>query len=216
MKYGEIVKATFIERPNRFEAYVEIDGCRELVHVKNTGRCTGSLAPGYEVILEKSSNPNRKTAYDLIAAYKPDFGIINIDSQAPNKVAHEWLLTQDFDFVKPEFTYGKSRIDFYMEKNDEKYLMEVKGCTLEKDGIGYFPDAPTTRGVKHLRELQGAIDEGYHAVIAFVIGMNGIDKVLPNGEIQPEFETAFNQALAKGVEVIFIKCRVTESEFSFI
>ena len=213
MKYNNTLRAKFIERPNRFEAFVEIEGVRELVHVKNTGRCTGVLLPGVDVVLEQSDNPNRKTKYDLIAAYKPDFGIINLDSQAPNKVAREWLERQDYDLIKPEYTYGKSRIDFYMEKNGEKYLCEVKGCTLEIGGIGYFPDAPTDRGVKHLQELSGAVADGYHTMIAFVIGMNGITEVRPNADIHPEFAEAFYEAVEKGVEVIFIPCIINEDTF---
>jgi len=213
MKYNKIVQATFLSRPNRFEAYVDIDGKKELVHVKNTGRCREILLPGAKVILEDVNKPERKTRYDLIAAYKIDFGIINIDSQAPNKVAKEWLLRQDYDFVKPEYVYGNSRIDFYMERGNDKFLMEVKGCTLENNGVGYFPDAPTDRGVKHLRELTGSIEKGYKPIIAFVVGMNGISKVLPNGEIHPEFEEAFKEAEAAGVKVIVIECRVEEDLF---
>jgi len=213
MQYKNTHTAKFISRPNRFEAFVEINGKTELVHVKNTGRCTGVLLPGVTVVLEKSDNPKRKTQYDLIAAYKPDFGIINLDSQAPNKVARQWLERQDFDLIKAEYRYGKSRIDFYMEKGDRKYLCEVKGCTLERDGIGYFPDAPTERGVKHLEELSGAIDEGYICMIAFVIGMNGITEVRPNAEIHPEFAIAFETAVRRGVEVICIPCHITENSF---
>ena len=216
MKYNNTIKAKFIERPNRFEAYAEIDGKRELVHVKNTGRCTGVLLPGVDVVLEKADNPNRKTKYDLIAAYKPGFGIINLDSQAPNKVAREWLNNQGYDLIKPEYTYGKSRIDFYMEKDGERYLCEVKGCTLEIDGIGYFPDAPTDRGVKHLKELTAAVADGYHTMIAFVIGMNGITEVRPNADIHPEFATAFDEATANGIEVIFIQCNIKEDTFEAI
>lgn len=216
MKYSNVVKAKFIERINRFEAYVELDDKRELVHVKNTGRCTGVLLPGVSVVLERSSNPNRKTRYDLIAAYKAGFGIINLDSQAPNKVAKEWLDNQGYDLVRPEYTYGKSRIDFYMEKDGKKYLCEVKGCTLEKDGIGYFPDAPTDRGVKHLQELSSAVAEGYHTMIAFVIGMNGIEEVRPNADIHPEFAEAFEEARAVGVEIVFVPCIIGEDTFEAI
>ena len=153
MKYSNVVEARFINRPNRFIAHVELDGQIETVHVKNTGRCKELLLPGAKVILERSDNLTRKTRYDLIAVYKEPIGLINMDSQAPNKVVKEWLEGQDFDYVKPEYTYGKSRIDFYMEKQGKRYLMEVKGCTLEKEGIGYYPDAPTERGIKHLHEL---------------------------------------------------------------
>ncbi len=208
MKYNNYTEAVFIDRPNRFIANVEINGKSERVHVKNTGRCKEILIPGVNVILEKSDNPNRKTRYDLIAAYKDNFGLINIDSQAPNKVAKEWLDRQDYEYIKPEYTYGRSRIDFYMEKNGEKYLMEVKGCTLEIEGTGYFPDAPTERGVKHLRELAAAVSNGYHCIIAFVIQMEGISEVKPYMITDPEFGKALQEAKDKGVEEVFIKCKV--------
>jgi sugar fermentation stimulation protein A len=161
-----------------------------------------------EVILEVSDNPNRKTKYDLIAVYKEGLGLVNMDSQAPNKVVAEWLSTQGYDYVKSEYTYGKSRFDFYMEKGNEKYLMEVKGCTLEIDGVGYFPDAPTERGVKHLRELTEASKKGYHCAIAFVIQMEGIKEVLPNEETHPEFKRAYEEAKAAGVQVYYLCCKV--------
>jgi sugar fermentation stimulation protein len=208
MKYNNYIEAIFLERPNRFIAYVDIDGDIERVHVKNTGRCKELLIPGVNIILEKSDNPNRKTRYDLIAVYKKNFGLINIDSQAPNKVAKEWLEKQDYEYIKPEYTFGKSRIDFYMEKNGEKYLMEVKGCTLEIDGMGYFPDAPTERGVKHLKELAAASGKGYHCIIAFVIQMEGISEVKPYTITDPEFGKALQEAKESGVEEVFIKCKV--------
>ena len=159
MRYPDITEGKFIDRPNRFVAHVEINGHPETVHVKNTGRCRELLLPGSRVILNHSDNPNRKTAYDLVAVYKESLGLVNIDSQAPNQVMKEWLSAQGFDVIHPEYTYGNSRMDFYMERmkaaqnTSERYLLEVKGCTLEKEGIGYFPDAPTLRGVKHLHEL---------------------------------------------------------------
>ena len=164
MKYSKVVKGIFENRPNRFIAHVWIDGVLETVHVKNTGRCKELLLPGATVILEDCNNPNRKTRYDLIAVYKEGLGLINMDSQAPNKVVAEWLATQDYDYVKPEYKYGNSRVDFYMEKNGEKYLMEVKGCTLEIAGMGYFPDAPTERGIKHLRELIKATQDSLEII----------------------------------------------------
>lgn len=211
MKYNHIITATFQDRPNRFIAHVWVDGVLETVHVKNTGRCKELLLPGAKVILEVSDNPNRKTKYDLIAVYKEGLGLVNIDSQAPNKVTAEWLATQDYTYVKSEYTYGKSRVDFYMEKGDEKYLMEVKGCTLEIDGVGYFPDAPTERGVKHLRELAGAVQQGYHCAIAFVIQMEGVTEVRPYGIRHKEFEKAFEEAKEAGVEVFFLCCKVEEN-----
>ena len=160
MKYREIADGIFVDRPNRFIAHVEVNGAVETVHVKNTGRCKELLLPGTAVRLEVSDNPKRKTKYDLVAVHKQGLGWVNMDSQAPNKVVGEWLAKQGYDYIKPEFTYGKSRIDFYMEKGEQKYLLEVKGCTLEVDGIGYFPDAPTERGVKHLHELAQAQQAG--------------------------------------------------------
>lgn len=216
MKYSDTIYAVFASRPNRFEAYVDIEGECELVHVKNTGRCREILIPGVVVILQKSNNPSRKTKYDLIAAYKPDFGIINIDSQAPNRVAGEWLAGKGFDYIKPEYTYGDSRIDFYMERGGEKYLMEVKGCTLEKKGIGYFPDAPTERGVKHIHELIKAGKEGYNTALCFVIGMNGIQEVRANVETHPEFAEAMKEAADNGVKIIFLECLITKDEFKAI
>ena len=208
MKYQEVIKGKFIDRPNRFIAHVEVDGKAETVHVKNTGRCRELLLPGVEVMLEKASNPERKTKYDLIMVKKNTIGWINIDSQAPNKVAAEWLAKQDYDCIKPEYTYGRSRIDFYMEKNGEKFLMEVKGCTLEIDGMGYFPDAPTERGTKHLRELAGAVKKGYHCIICFVIQMEGITEVRPNEGTDPEFAKALSEAAGDGVEILCLPCRV--------
>ena len=238
MKYNYVVCATFLSRPNRFIAQVRLaDGREETVHVKNTGRCKELLIPGCNVYLEKSENPNRKTLYDLIAVEKRydeifDWGIFplafrnrmkkkkkktllfNIDSQAPNKVVLEWLKKQDYSVIKPEFTFGKSRFDFYLEKIDsvtgktEKILMEVKGCTLEIEGVGYFPDAPTERGVKHLNELSDAIGEGYKSVLAFVIQMEGVTEVFPNAKTHPEFADALENAKASGVEVWFLPCKV--------
>ncbi len=208
MKYDNITKASFIKRPNRFIAEVEIDGQKEIVHVKNTGRCKELLLPGGDVWLTAPGNPDRKTKYDLVAVKKNNGILFNIDSQAPNKVAREWLEKQGYDKIIPEYTYGDSRNDFYMEKGKEKYLMEVKGCTLEVDGIGYFPDAPTERGVKHLRELTAAVKKGYKTMIAFVIQMDGVSEVRPNVATHPEFGTAFEEAKAAGVEVVFLKCHV--------
>ena len=210
MRYNAILEAKFISRPNRFIAKVMLDGEEIAVHVKNTGRCRELLIPGCRVFLEKASNPERKTPFDLVSVEK-DGRLINIDSQAPNAVVREWLLSKnEYSFVKPEYKYGDSRIDFYMEKGDEKYLMEVKGCTLFIDGVGYFPDAPTERGAKHLRELAGAISEGYQAAVAFVIQGEGITEVRPNMATDPEFAAAFEEARAAGVKVIFYLCRVTE------
>ena len=216
MKYLKTLQAKFIDRPNRFIAHVDLNGIVETVHVKNTGRCKQLLIKGVTVILEESDNESRKTKYDLIAVYKENFGLINIDSQAPNKVAKEWLESKDYTYIKPEYTYGNSRIDFYMEKDDRKYLMEVKGCTLERDGIGYFPDAPTERGVKHIYELIKAKEDGYEVSLAFVIQMEGVNEVLPNIETHPEFGVAIDDAKKAGVNIVFIKCRVYENRLEYI
>lgn len=208
MKYPNITKAKFISRPNRFIAEAEIDGHREIVHVKNTGRCKELLIPSCEVWLTAPDSPNRKTKYDLIAVRKNTGTIFNIDSQAPNKVMKEWLDTQRFERIVPEFTYGDSRIDFYMERGGEKYLLEVKGCTLETDGVGYFPDAPTERGVKHIRELIKAKSEGYNAAIGFVIQMDGVREVRANIATHPEFGKTLDEAKSAGVKVLFFHCHV--------
>lgn len=210
MQYQNIRRGVFLDRPNRFVAHVEIGGLRETVHVKNTGRCRELLIPGREVILSHSDSPSRKTAYDLIAVEKPGLGLVNIDSQAPNHVMKEWLLGLDFDLVRPEFSYGSSRIDFYMERRGRRYLTEVKGCTLEIGGVGYFPDAPTERGLKHLHELARAQQEGFLASVAFVIPMGGVTKVLPNMETHPAFGIALSEAEAAGVQVLYLPCRVGE------
>ena len=208
MRYREIIEGRFIDRPNRFIAHVLINGVEETVHVKNTGRCRELLLPNAEVRLAVSDNPNRKTKCDLVAVYKEKLGWVNIDSQAPNKVVQEWLETQDYSLVKPEYVYGDSRIDFYMVKDQQEYLMEVKGCTLEIDGIGYFPDAPTERGVKHLKELTQARTLGYECIIAFVIQMEGVSEVRPYISMQPEFGEALEEAKAAGVKVLFLQCEV--------
>ena len=225
MKYNNITQATFIKRPNRFIAEVDINGRREIVHVKNTGRCRELLIPGCEVWLTEPGTPGRKTRYDLVAVRKDNGILFNIDSQAPNKVVKEWLAGQGYSKVVPEYTYGKSRIDFYMEKalgnlhegsEPERFLMEVKGCTLEVDGIGYFPDAPTERGVKHIWELIGARQAGYQAILAFVIQMDGVSEVRPNIATHPEFGVAMDEAREAGVEILFLTCHVEPDEIVII
>lgn len=208
MNYDNITRAVFEKRPNRFIAEVDIDGHKETVHVKNTGRCKELLIPGCEVWLTAPGTPDRKTKYDLVAVRKGNGILFNIDSRAPNKVVKEWLAKQDYDLVIPEYRYGDSRIDFYMERGDEKFLMEVKGCTLEIDGVGYFPDAPTERGVKHIRELIKAKKAGYHAILTFVIQMDGVDEVRANVDTHAEFGEALNDARKAGVEVLFLTCHV--------
>ena len=220
MKYENVTPAIFIDRPNRFIANVSVNGIAETVHVKNTGRCKELLLPGAEVYLTEPCSKGRKTRYDLIAVRKDNGLLINIDSQAPNKVVYEWLSTHGFTKVIPEYTYGNSKIDFCMERSfgitTEKYLMEVKGCTLERDGIGYFPDAPTQRGTKHLRELIKAVQEGYSAYCAFVIQMDGITEVRPNTDTDPEFAAAFEEAKRSGVHILFLPCHVESDSLRII
>ncbi len=209
MKYPDVVEGVFISRPNRFIARVEIGGSEETVHVKNTGRCRELLIPGARVFLNRAGeNANRKTAYDLIAVEKNNGRLINIDSQIPNVVMKEWLSSQNCSVIIPEYTYGRSRLDFYFETGGSRYLMEVKGCTLEVDGYGYFPDAPTTRGVKHLNELISAAGAGYKTVLAFVIQMDGVETVFPNRATDPDFADAMLAAVAAGVEIRFMHCHV--------
>jgi sugar fermentation stimulation protein A len=221
MRYDNITRGIFIDRPNRFIAHVEVGGNRETVHVKNTGRCKELLIPGCEVWLTAPGTPGRKTKYDLVAVRKSTGVLFNIDSQAPNKTVKEWLLKQDYDLIHPEYTYGDSRIDFYMERTlpdgeMKRYLMEVKGCTLEFDGIGYFPDAPTERGVKHIRELIKAKAAGYEAILAFVIQMDGVSEVRPNTDTHPEFGKAIEEAKKAGVEIIFLPCHVEPNNMEII
>ena len=208
--YENTVPAIFVQRNNRFTAEVMVGNEQKTVHIKNTGRLEELLVPKAKVTLQKSEDPERKTEYDLISVYRPMFKWINVDSLAPNKLMQQQL-EQYYDLVKPEYTHGDSRFDFYMERDGEKYLTEVKGCTLaydQKSGIGYFPDAPTERGVKHLNELAKAAKEGYHCSIEFVIQMNGIHLVFPNNKTQPEFGRALVAAAKAGVEVGYYGCHV--------
>ncbi len=213
MKYSQIVKGHFLERPNRFIARVEVGGVTETVHVKNTGRCRELLQKGACVYLEKSDNPNRSTACDLVAVEKGG-RMINMDSQAPNKAVEEWLREGDSFlkavYVQPEFTYGNSRFDFYIEADDEKIFMEVKGVTLEEDGVARFPDAPSQRALKHVEELITARQEGYRACMMFVIQMEGVRYFTPNKDTQPEFADALCRAKEAGVELYAYDCLVTQ------
>lgn len=284
MNYENITRAVFLRRPNRFIAEVEIEGHKEIVHVKNTGRCKELLVPGCEVYLTAPGTKGRKTKFDLVAVRKANGILFNIDSQAPNKVVKEWLAGQGFDKVIPEYTFGNSRLDFYMERQfaakeskvqfavkesetlyaakeskvqfaakesetlfaakeskaqfavmesrvqlaaekseqqsaaeePERYLMEVKGCTLEIDGIGYFPDAPTERGVKHIGELIRAKREGYQAILAFVIQMDGVKEVRPNTDTHPEFGAALQKAKDAGVNILFLPCHVRPDSLQIV
>lgn len=220
MKYKNIIKGKFIERPNRFIAYVDVEGeCNnpQTVHVKNTGRCRELLIPGATVYLEKSDNPNRKTKYDLVKVVKGQ-RLINMDSQAPNKVVGEWLrdnrLYKNTTLVQAEKKYGDSRFDFYVEGDGKKAWVEVKGVTLEKEGVALFPDAPSERAVKHVEHLIKAKKEGYDAYIILVIQMTGIKYFTPNRVTHPQFAEALIQAEKNGVKVLAYDCDVTVDSVS--
>ncbi len=211
MKYKNIIKGKFISRPNRFFAQVEIDGRAEICHVKNTGRCKELLIPGVTVYLEQSDNPTRSTKYDLIAVEKGTT-LINMDSQAPNKVIYEWIKAGNYfkniTVFKPEAVYGDSRFDLYLEADGERIFAEVKGVTLENDGVAMFPDAPTERGVKHITELVKATQNGYKAYIFFVIQIDECRYFTPNIATHPQFATALKNAAEQGVNVIALNCHV--------
>ena len=214
MRYDNITEGEFTDRPNRFIAHVKIGNESHTVHVKNTGRCRELLIPGSTVYLTAPGTPGRKTIYDLVAVLKNDELLINMDSQAPNAVVREWLDSLGFDRIIPEYVYGNSRIDFYAEDMTGRYLIEVKGCTLEKDGTGYFPDAPTERGVKHLKELTAATEKGYQAVLVFVIQMDGVSEVRANAEIHQDFADALAEAVKRGVRVVNLECHVEPDSLS--
>lgn len=204
-------KGRFLRRPNRFIAYVEIDGREELCHVKNTGRCRELLSPGAEVYCAVSENPKRKTKFDLITVRKGDY-LINMDSQAPNAAAGEWLRYGGLGWaerIKPEQKFGQSRFDFYLERQGRPMYLEVKGVTLEEDGVCRFPDAPTERGARHLRELVAAKRQGFDAAVLFVIQMSPVRYLTPNDETDPDFGAALREAKAAGVEILAVDCAVT-------
>ncbi len=214
MKYDRIVKATFLDRPNRFLAHVKLEGRIETVHVKNTGRCRELLIPGTKVILEKSGNPARKTKYDLICVNKQGRWI-NMDSQAPNTAAGEWLqkgmLFPEEAQIYSERKYGNSRFDLYVESPARKAFIEVKGVTLEEENVARFPDAPTERGVKHVEELIHCMGEGYEAYLLFVIQMKGIQKFQPNWNTHARFGETLRKARDAGVRILAYDCLVTEN-----
>ena len=212
MHYPNVSPAVFLARPNRFVAEVLLDSVPTTVHVKNTGRCRELLVPGAAVWLTKSGNPNRKTAYDLIAVQKGD-RLINLDAQAPNQVFFEWAsaghFLPDLTLLKPEQKHGDSRFDFYWETAARRGFVEVKGVTLEQDGRCRFPDAPTERGTRHLHELIRAVEEGYRATAFFVIQMENALDFAPNDDTDPAFGQALRQAARAGVEIAAYSCRVT-------
>ncbi len=211
MKYENIYEGKFVDRPNRFIARVEVDGREETVHVKNTGRCRELLRPGAAVYIQDSGNFNRKTRWDLIAVRKGG-RLVNMDSQVPNKAVKEWLedghMIEDITAIRPEYTYGSSRIDLYVEAGGKKVLIEVKGVTLEEDGVARFPDAPSERAMKHVQELKKAVENGYEAYVFFVIQMEGVRCFTPNRDTHPEFAGALYEAAKEGVHVIAYDCAV--------
>ena len=225
MKYRKIKEGIFVSRPNRFVSCVEIEGVTEICHVKNTGRCRALLIPGAKVFVEESENPNRKTKYDLVQVYKGD-KLVNIDSQMPNYLVREWLESKtsaehhcqpetyfpNIKKIQSEKTYGDSRFDLYLEYDEKKAWIEIKGVTLEEDGICRFPDAPTQRGVKHIRELEKSLQDGYEAWIVFVIQMNGMRYFQPNWKTHEEFGDALVHAKQSGVHILALECNVSEGE----
>ena len=218
MKYENIKKGKLIERENRFIALVDIDGEVERVHVPNTGRCKEIFVPGATVILNEPTGTKRKTRYSLVSAYKGGL-LINIDSQAPNKIVKEALenkkIFKDIILIHPEYTYGNSRFDFYFERGKEKAFMEVKGVTLEQNSLCMFPDAPTLRGVKHIEELIKAKGEGYGAYIMFLVQMEGMKAFVPNVKLHKDFGDALKDAMAAGVNVLVYDTIVREGEVLF-
>lgn len=217
MQYLNIIPGRFLKRPNRFIAHVETEEGIQTVHVKNTGRCKELLIPGTEVYLERGTNPNRKTQYDLVAVKKGS-RVVNIDSQAPNRVFEEWVLSGGFlsgiSALRREYVYGDSRLDFCLQTERGPHLVEVKGVTLEEDGTVRFPDAPTERGVKHIRELQRAVQRGIAASIVFVIQMEDVSCLQPNDATHPAFGAALREAAAHGVGVYAVECAVTPDSLS--
>ena len=213
MKYDNIIQGRFLERANRFIAYVEIDGRTQICHVKNTGRCRELLIPNESIVYVQDHGDctGRKTRYSLIAVKKNEY-LINMDSQPPNRVVYEWIsrgaFRDDVTDVKMEYKYGNSRIDVFFKRGDKSCLMEVKGVTLEDNGVARFPDAPTERGVKHVYELISAVGEGYEAYIMFVVQMKGVKYFEPNDDTHKEFGEALRQAKKAGVKIIAADCMV--------
>ena len=213
MTYPNIHPGIFIKRPNRFIAHVEVDGAEEICHVKNTGRCRELLVPGAKVWLVESDNPERKTRFDLVAVEKVRADgtlLINMNSQAPNHIFREWAEAGNFrpglKILRGETTYGNSRFDFYWEDSEKRGFVEIKGVTLEHDGVVRFPDAPTERGVKHLEELTSAKAAGYEAAVCFIVQMEGMKHLEPNDATHPAFGDALRKCAASGVEVLALEC----------
>ena len=213
MRYGEILPAVFLSRPNRFIAHVLVEGEEVVCHVKNTGRCRELLRPEARVWLEKGTNPKRKTAYDLVTV---EMGrrLVNMDAQAPNKIFGEWALRLEAGIrsVRPEVAFGDSRLDFLLETEQGRHYVEVKGVTLEEGGHVFFPDAPTERGVRHLHTLMRAVEQGHRATVFFVVQMADVLDFSPNDSTDPAFGQALRQAAAAGVQVLAFTCQVTPEE----
>lgn len=214
MVYNNIIKAKFINRPNRFIANIELEGKNEICHVKNTGRCKELLTDNATIFVQEINNSKRKTKYDLISVYKGD-RLINMDSQVPNKVFHELVkdskIFENITRIRPEYKYGNSRFDFYIETLEKKIFVEVKGVTLEENGIAMFPDAPTLRGLKHINELINSVDDGFEAYVVFIIQMKDIKYFTPNNKTHMEFGKALVLAKSKGVNILALDCEVTEN-----
>ena len=217
MQYSKVVPAVFLSRPNRFVAHVLLPGEETVCHVKNTGRCRELLRPGVRVYLEEAKNPARKTKYDLIAVEKGT-QLINMDSQAPNRVFFEFLRAGGFlpgiTCIRPEYPYGGSRIDFYAEQGEKRHLIEVKGVTLVEDGVARFPDAPTLRGARHMDELARAAQEGIYSWVCFIIQMQNVHRFEPNLPADPKFCAALRRAANAGVQIRAYTCSVTPQEIS--
>lgn len=216
MKYEKTITGRFISRPNRFIAYVEIGGKVECCHVKNTGRCRELLTAGAKTVLSIADDPKRKTKFDLVAVYKNDL-LINMDSQAPNKAVYEWLKSGGeggLEAIRPEYTVGDSRFDFYATRSGKPVIIEVKGVTLEENGIVRFPDAPTKRGVRHLRGLAELAEKGFDTAVFFAVQMRGMKYFEPNRSTDPDFADALAYAYSKGVKIICRECDVTENSIS--
>ena len=224
MIYENIRRAVFLDRPNRFIANIEIDGRREVCHVKNTGRCRELLEPGAAVLVQDARQsgsagipPARKTKYDLISVWKGE-RLINMDAAAPNRVFAEWVrsggLFRNVALIKPEYRFGDSRFDFYIEADGRRNIAEIKGVTLEEEGVARFPDAPTERGVRHLRGLISSLKSGYDAYAVFIIQMKGVRYMEPNWKTHPAFGIALRDAKQAGVNVLAVDCRVTEDSIT--
>ena len=219
MKYHNILKGKFISRPNRFIAHIEINGKVEICHVKNTGRCKELLIPDARVFVQENNNPKRKTKFSLISVIK-EKKLINMDSQVPNKIVHEWIsdgnLIKDITLIKPESKYKSSRFDFYIETENRKAFIEVKGVTLENQGVVKFPDAPTERGVKHVKELCECVKEGYDAYVIFVVQMKNVLHFEPNVETHKEFAEALKETKKQGVNILAVDCEVKEDSIKIM